>query len=41
MDANFEGARTPAVAFVTLGCAKNEADTARMRARLALSLIHI
>ena len=35
MDANFEGARTPAVAFVTLGCAKNEADTARMRARLA------
>ena len=25
----------PCVAFVTLGCAKNEADTARMRVRLA------
>lgn len=25
---------TPSVAFVTLGCAKNEADTAHMRARL-------
>ncbi|OUO91489.1 30S ribosomal protein S12 methylthiotransferase RimO [Gordonibacter sp. An230] len=35
MGANFEGARRPSVAFVTLGCAKNEADTARMRSRLA------
>lgn len=28
-------AEAPAVAFVTLGCAKNEVDTAHMRARLA------
>ncbi len=28
-------AQAPAVAFVTLGCAKNEVDTAHMRARLA------
>ncbi len=31
--------RTPLVAFVTLGCAKNEVDTDRMRARLAAARI--
>ena len=34
MIGNFEGAPAPAVAFVTLGCAKNEVDTAHMQARL-------
>ena len=27
--------------YITLGCAKNEVDTDRMRALLDLSLIHI
>lgn len=27
--------RTPRIAFVTLGCAKNEVDTDKMQARLA------
>lgn len=34
MTKNFEGASAPAVAFITLGCAKNEVDTAHMKARL-------
>ncbi|BAK44566.1 30S ribosomal protein S12 methylthiotransferase RimO [Eggerthella sp. YY7918] len=34
MTENFEGAHTPAVAFITLGCAKNEVDTAHMKTRL-------
>lgn len=35
MSATKPNAAVPAVAFVTLGCAKNEVDTAHMKARLA------